>query len=88
MQTIPALEVKRRGMAALEEALKNGPVHIIKNNKPACVVLSEAEYAALIQKQKPETNSLWDLLGNKAWKKTRSKKDIDKQIKKERDAWE
>lgn len=88
MHSIPALEVKRRGVAALEEALKKGPVHIIKNNKPTCVVLSETDYAALLQKQKIEISSLWDLLGNKTWKKTRSKKDIDTQTKKERDNWD
>lgn len=85
MHTLPALEIKRRGMAALEEALKQGPVHIIKNNKPACVVLSEEDYATLTQHVK--TNSLWDLLDNKTWKRTRSKKEIDKQLKNERDNW-
>lgn len=85
MHTLPALEIKRRGMAALEEALKQGPVHIIKNNKPACVVLSEEDYAALTQNVK--TNSLWDLLDNKIWKRTRSKEEIDKQLKNERDNW-
>lgn len=29
MNTIPAQEIKRRGIAAVDEALHNGPVHII-----------------------------------------------------------
>ncbi|MBI3067404.1 MAG: prevent-host-death protein, partial [Betaproteobacteria bacterium] len=33
MNTIPASEVKRRGVAALDEAARKGPVHVIKNNR-------------------------------------------------------
>jgi len=40
-------EIKRRGMAAIEESLRRGPVHIVKRNKPAAVVLSESEYRIL-----------------------------------------
>mgnify|MGYP006270406865 CR=1 FL=1 len=45
--TLTIAELKRRGMAALEEALTHGPVHILKRNKPSAVVLSEAEYQHL-----------------------------------------
>jgi transcriptional antiterminator len=34
MNTIPAQEIKRCGISAVDELLKNGPVHIIKNNRP------------------------------------------------------
>ena len=37
--TMPAQEVKRRGMSALNEQLKNGPVWVIANNTPKYVVL-------------------------------------------------
>ena len=37
--TIPAQVVKRRGMSALNEQLKNGPVWVIANNTPKYVVL-------------------------------------------------
>jgi PHD/YefM family antitoxin component YafN of YafNO toxin-antitoxin module len=47
--TVTAAEIKRRGMAAIEEGLGHGPLHILKRNKPAAVVLSEAEYRQLIQ---------------------------------------
>ncbi len=45
--TLTIAEIKRRGMAAIEDGLKRGPVHIIKRNKPAAVVLSEDAYQSL-----------------------------------------
>jgi len=45
--TLTAAEIKRRGMAAIEEGLRHGPVHILKHSKPAAVVLSEADYQRL-----------------------------------------
>lgn len=46
MNTIPSQEIKRRGISAVDEALRNGPVHVIKNNRPQYVVLSEEDFAA------------------------------------------
>ena len=34
MNVVPAQEIKRRGIAAVDEALAQGPVHMIKNNRP------------------------------------------------------
>jgi hypothetical protein len=34
MNIVPAQEIKRRGIAAVDEALARGPVHIVKNNRP------------------------------------------------------
>lgn len=45
--TLTVAEIKRRGMAAIEEGLRHGPVRIVKRNKPAAVVLSEEEYRRL-----------------------------------------
>lgn len=45
--TLAASEIKRRGMAAIEDALRHGPVHIVKRNKPAAVVLTEDDYQRL-----------------------------------------
>ena len=45
--TLTVAELKRRGMAAIEDGLRRGPVHIVKRNKPAAVVLSEDEYQRL-----------------------------------------
>ncbi len=49
MKTIAAQEIKRRGIAAVDEALKEGSVHIIKNNRPQYVVVSEKRYQELIE---------------------------------------
>ena len=47
MNAIPANELKRHGISAVEHLLANGPVHIIKRNQPICVVLTEDEYEKL-----------------------------------------
>ena len=47
MNSVTAAELKRRGMAAIEEGLRKGPLHLVKRNKPAAVVLSEEEYSRL-----------------------------------------
>ena len=51
MNTIPAQEIKRRGIAAVDDLLETGDVHIIRNNQPQYVVLSEARYRELIEAQ-------------------------------------
>ncbi len=51
MNVIPAQEIKRRGIAAVDEALAQGPVHIIRNNRPQYVVLTEERYAELLETQ-------------------------------------
>jgi PHD/YefM family antitoxin component YafN of YafNO toxin-antitoxin module len=48
MNAIAAQDIKRRGISAVDEALKEGPVHVIKNNKPQYVVISEERYRDLI----------------------------------------
>lgn len=47
MNTLTVAELKRRGMAAIEDGLRHGPVHIVKRNRPAAVVLSEDDYLRL-----------------------------------------
>lgn len=81
MKTIPAQEIKRRGISALDELLKDGPVHVIRNNRPRYVVMSEEDYARL-----SERRGLWELIDRPA-RATRSKKEIDAQLRAERDAW-
>jgi PHD/YefM family antitoxin component YafN of YafNO toxin-antitoxin module len=46
--TLAAGELKRRGLAAIEERLARGPVHVFRGNKPAVVVLSEEDFAELV----------------------------------------
>jgi PHD/YefM family antitoxin component YafN of YafNO toxin-antitoxin module len=49
MNTVAAQEIKRKGISAVDEALKEGPVHIIRNNQPQYVVITEARYRELIE---------------------------------------
>lgn len=51
MNIIPAQEIKRRGVAAVDEALAEGPVHIVKNNRLQYVVLTEENYRELKEAQ-------------------------------------
>ena len=48
LNTMAAEELKRRGLAGIEEKLKRGPVHVIRRNRPAAVVLSEEDFAELV----------------------------------------
>lgn len=48
MNSIPAQEIKRRGLKAVDELLDKGDVHVIRNNKPEYVVLTEERYQALV----------------------------------------
>jgi PHD/YefM family antitoxin component YafN of YafNO toxin-antitoxin module len=48
MNTIPAQEIKRRGIAAVDTLIATGDVHVIRNNKPEYVVLTEARYQELV----------------------------------------
>jgi PHD/YefM family antitoxin component YafN of YafNO toxin-antitoxin module len=49
MITLPAQDVKRRGIGAVDELLEREPVHIIKNNRPMYVVLREEDYQTMIE---------------------------------------
>jgi PHD/YefM family antitoxin component YafN of YafNO toxin-antitoxin module len=49
MNTIAAQDIKRRGMKAVDEIIEEGPVHVIKNNRPQYVILSEELYNDLIE---------------------------------------
>ena len=51
MNTVPAQDIKRRGISAVDEALAQGPVHVIKNNRPQYVVMTEESYQELLEAQ-------------------------------------
>lgn len=92
MNSVPASEVKRRGVAALEEAAKSGPVHIIRNNRPTGVYLSEQDYARLVARARapapaPSGASVWDLILARPYEGTRTKDEIDAQVQEERASW-
>ncbi len=87
MNTLTVAELKRRGMAAIEDGLRRGPVHIVKRNRPAAVVISEDDYQRLAHGKVAASIGLtamqW-LLSQPATGK-RSKAKIDADLKAERD---
>jgi PHD/YefM family antitoxin component YafN of YafNO toxin-antitoxin module len=48
VNSIPAQEIKRRGIAAVDEVIGRGDLHVIRNNRPQYVVLSEERYQELV----------------------------------------
>jgi PHD/YefM family antitoxin component YafN of YafNO toxin-antitoxin module len=86
--TLTAAEIKRRGLAAIEEGLRRGPVHLVKRNKSTAVVLSTEEYQRLTTGRLPAGNGMtavqWLLAQPAAG--VRSKADIDAALANER-AW-
>lgn len=48
MNTIPAQELKRRGIAAVDGLIESGDVLVIRNNRPEYVILSEERYRELL----------------------------------------
>jgi len=90
MNTLPAQEIKRRGVKAIEIALKNGPVHIIKNNHPTCVVLTEEQYTTLSKLHHPsetKTNTLLQWLLRKKSSGSKTREELDSALTAERDEW-
>jgi hypothetical protein len=82
-------ELKRRGMAAIDDGLRHGPVHIFRRNKAAAVVLSESDYerltaAASGQTAVPGLSALEWLLAHPSRGKRR-KSEIDGRLAAERD---
>jgi len=49
VQTIPAREIKRRGISAVDGDLARGPVHVIKDDRPSYVILDETQYQELLE---------------------------------------
>ena len=86
---LTSAELKRRGIVAIEQALQRGPVHLLKRNQPAAVVLSEQHYRQL-QRQadqvaKPKSSALEWLLMQPQAPQPRSKAIIDAELAAERD---
>ena len=48
MNFISAGEIKRRGISAVDEAAKTGPVHVVKESRPQYVVMSESDYQQML----------------------------------------
>lgn len=85
--TLTVAELKRRGAAAIEQGLKRGPIHILKRNKPAGVVLSEDEYQRLLAAQNakvPGQTAMQWLLDNPGAGRL-DKEEMDRRLRQERD---
>ncbi len=87
--TLTVAELKRRGMAAIEEGLLKGPLHIVKRNRPAAVVLTEEAFQRLSAGTQalslPGLSAMQWLLQHPATGR-RDREDIDAQREAER-AW-
>lgn len=85
--TLTTAELKRRGMAAIEEGLRHGPVHLMKRNQPTAVVLSEAEYQRLLSRAEPDLPGMTAVqwLLNQPSTGTRERIEIDRSLQQERD---
>ena len=79
-------ELKRRGMAAIEEGLQRGPLRILKRNRLAAVVLSEHDYRRLTGAQSSAVRGLdavqWLLAQSTTG--ARTKDDIDRTLAEDR----
>ncbi len=88
--TVSVAEIKRRGMSAIDDGLLRGPVHIIKRNKMAAVVLSEDDYQRLTSQQPLAPSGMtaiqWLLAHSMTTAPKRSKDEIDAALQAER-AW-
>jgi PHD/YefM family antitoxin component YafN of YafNO toxin-antitoxin module len=89
MNSITAAELKRRGMAAIEEGLRRGPVHLVKRNRLSAVVLSADEYARLVPKRNKKPAGMTAIQWLLAQRTTgkRRKRQIDKSLRDERKSW-
>ena len=88
MNVLPIADIKRRVIAAIEQALRNGPVRIVKRNRPVAVVLSEDNYRALCQPQSrlPGDMTALQWLAAQPTKGRRTKAQIDRRLRQDR-AW-
>ena len=86
MHSIPAQVIKRRGISVVDELLQDGPVQVIKHNRPRYVVMSIETYERITAGA-----SAWDWLDKPANERgyaSRSKIDIDAALRRDRDAWD
>ena len=86
---LTSAELKRRGIAAIEQALQHGPVYLLKRNRSAAVVVSEQHYRQLqlqaSRAPKTEASTLQWLLALPPSTTPRSKAEIDAELGAERD---
>lgn len=86
--TLTTAELKRRGIAAIEDGLRQGPVRLLKRNKAAAIVLSPEDYERLIGRKAagiPGMTALQWLLATRPDGAGREREDIDRHLQEERD---
>lgn len=88
--TLSSADLKRRGVAAIEQALQHGPVHVLKRNRPAAVILTEQAYRLLQQRAqqagtRADGSAVRWLLELPIANSPRSKDEIDAALAEERD---
>ncbi len=96
MNTISAQDLCRRGIAALKEALKKGPVHIVDESGPVCVVLTEEAYnlgfhaaqASQTEPAQPQGESLFERMLKKPATGTKTREELDARLCAMRDEWD
>ncbi len=84
---ISAQELKRRGIGAVDRALREGPVHVIRRNRPSYVILSEEQYRRLLE-YGAAAERLWDRLQSVAPSGNRRAADIEAAVASERGSWD
>ncbi|EAR23482.1 type II toxin-antitoxin system Phd/YefM family antitoxin [Nitrococcus mobilis] len=84
---ISAQELKRRGIGAIDAALRDGPVHVIRRNRPCYVILSEEDYQRLVDRRRA-SERLWERLLTPASTDGRSAREINAELEAERGAWD
>lgn len=84
---ISAQELKRRGIGAVDAALRQGPVHVIRRNQPSYVILSEAQYRRLVGYEAARVE-LWERLQRDGEAGAREAADIDADLDAERSSWD
>lgn len=55
IRTIAASEIKRRGISAVDEMLKEGPVYVIKNNCIQYIIMDRTRYEEVLEDQEEAT---------------------------------
>lgn len=90
MNSLTGAELKRRGFAAIEDGLRNGPLHIVKRNRPAAVVLTEEEYQRLTHGKTFTSSgvSAVQWLLKQSPSSTKDKAALDAELGAEREAWD
>lgn len=96
MNTISTQDLDRRGIAALKEALKKGPVHIVDDSGPVCVVLTEEAYnlrfkttqGSETEHPQPEGESLFERMLKKPATGTKTREELDARLSALRDEWD